>query len=190
MHNLEDDDLSEERLTRVQVVPYDREWSNLYTAEHLELSSLIGTTLCELEHIGSTAVPGLLAKPIIDMMASVETLADSHTLVTLLESHGYHLIETDMRNRLFFRKRSGEQLYQLHVVEQSTWDERKERLMRDYLRAHPDSAAAYGDLKLHLAAEYNEDSLAYTKAKTEFIQSLIDKARAEKGMALIDVWAD
>ena len=189
MHDSEDD-LPRERLKEVQVVPYDRNWPSLYTAERAKLVMLAGPKFCELEHIGSTSVPDLFAKPIIDMMAAIETLDDGSMLVAPLASSGYHLIETGMRNRLFFRKQEGDQAYQLHVVERSTWGDRKERLMRDYLRTHTDAVAAYGDLKRRLAAQHAEDSLAYTKAKTEFIQFLIDKARAEKGLPSSDVWAD
>jgi len=130
-----------------------------------------GDGILELEHIGSTAVPGLRSKPIIDMMAAVRDLRQGLDLAQLLSALGYELIETGMRNRLFLRRRSESQgqAYQLHIVELSTWEQRKERLMRDYLLAHPDAATAYGELKKRLAEEHTENSLAYTRAKTAFI---------------------
>ncbi len=97
-----------------------------------------------------------------------------------------------MRNRLFLRKQaaSSGQVFHLHLVEQATWDERKERLMRDYLLAHPEAAQAYGALKDTLAATYPHDSLAYTQAKTACIQGIIDAARAERSLPPINVWND
>jgi GrpB-like predicted nucleotidyltransferase (UPF0157 family) len=80
--------------------------------------------------------------------------------------------------------------FQLHIVERGTWDERHERLMRDYLLAQPHAAAAYSDLKIRLAREYAMDSLGYTKAKTAFIQDLVDKARAQLDLPSVNVWPE
>ena len=133
-----------EALSRVGVVPYDSAWSERYAAERAHLVSAAGDLILELEHIGSTAVPGLRSKPIIDMMAAVRVLRQGQDLAQLLSVLGYELIATGMRNRLFLRLRSEsqEQAYQLHIVELSTWEQRKERLMRDYLLAHPEAAAS------------------------------------------------
>jgi GrpB-like predicted nucleotidyltransferase (UPF0157 family) len=70
------------------------------------------------------------------------------------------------------------------------WPERNERLLRDYLRAHPPAAQAYGELKQQLALTYAHDSLAYTKAKTAFIQSIMDQARDQLGLPRVDVWEE
>jgi GrpB-like predicted nucleotidyltransferase (UPF0157 family) len=181
-----------EALSRVEVVLYDPVWPERYAAERANLVGAAGDLILELEHIGSTAVPGLRSKPIIDMMAAVRDLRQGQDLAQLLRGLGYELIETGMRNRLFLRQHSEsqKQAYQLHIVELSTWEQRQERLMRDYLLAHPKAAAAYGELKKRLAEEHTEDSLAYTRAKTTFIQDLIDKARAKLGLPSINVWAD
>jgi GrpB-like predicted nucleotidyltransferase (UPF0157 family) len=177
-------------LSRVEVQHYDRRWPDIYAAESAELLSHGDGMILELEHVGSTAVPGLRAKPIIDMMAAVSDLAAGHVLARLLGGRGYRLIETGMKNRLFLRRRSDldGQVFHLHIVEQTTWADRKERLMRDYLIHHPAATKVYGDLKVRLAAQYAEDSLAYTKAKTAFIQHIVDEARAEHGLSRIDVW--
>ena len=180
-----------EALVRVEVVPYDPAWPSRFAAERASLTTAVGSFFTDLEHIGSTSVPGLRAKPIIDMMAAVATLSESGPLVSALQPLGYKLIETGMRNRLFLRKSNAEgQVFQLHVVEQATWPERKERLMRDHLIAHPDEALAYGELKDQLAKQFADESLTYTKAKTDFIQGMVDRARAERGLASVDVWND
>lgn len=172
----------------LKVVPYNPAWPEIYAAERARILS-IAPEFLDFEHIGSTAVPGLRAKPIMDMMASVEGLEGTEGLVARLTELGYTLIETGMRNRLFLRKYpAGDQKYHLHIVEQSTWNTRKERLMRDYLCEHPDEAAAYGALKDGLVDDYKNDSEGYTKAKTAFIQKLIDRARTKLGLPPEDVW--
>lgn len=180
-------DRPSESLDRVEVVDFDVAWSGLYDAERALLLAKIEPPFAAFEHVGSTAIPGLRAKPIIDMMAAAFAMA----LVPPLEALGYKLIETGMRDRLFFRKiaPSG-QMYHLHIVELSTWPVRNERLLRDYLREHPEAALAYGALKNELAMTFVDDSLAYTKAKTAFIQGIIDRARAERGLPAANVWED
>ncbi|NUM45526.1 MAG: GrpB family protein [Anaerolineales bacterium] len=172
----------------LEIAPYNPAWSEIYAAERAHILP-VSPEILDFEHIGSTAVPGLRAKPIIDMMASVERLVGTEGIVARLNELGYELIDTGMRNRLFLRKYpAGEQKYHLHIVEQSTWATRKERLMRDYLREHPAEAAAYGALKDGLVDKYKNDSEGYTKAKTAFIQRVLDQARARLGLPSEDVW--
>jgi len=179
-----------EAIPRVDIVPYDPRWPALYGAEYQLLTSCLPNLLEPIEHIGSTAVPLLSAKPIIDIMAATANLNDFGHAVSPLTAAGYVLIETGMRNRLFFRRRAepSGQLYHLHVVERETWAHRKERIMRDYLIDHPTAAVAYGLLKQDLAKQYTKDSLAYTKAKTEFIQTLLDQAYDRLGRPRINAW--
>jgi GrpB-like predicted nucleotidyltransferase (UPF0157 family) len=172
----------------VEVVPYDPTWPELYEAERAVLLAAT-SQLIALEHVGSTAVPGQAAKPVIDMMAAVESL--QAVRLEPFTSLAYHLIETGMRDRFFLRKRiDNGLLFHLHIVERDTWNERNERLMRDYLLEHPEAVVAYGDLKRQLAQQYPEDSVAYTEAKTAFIQGVIDKARDERGLPRVNVWED
>ena len=181
-----------EAIERVEIVDYDPLWPSHFAMERDILANNITPPFIDHEHIGSTSVPNQRAKPIIDMMASVGTLSDADTIVPQLARLGYVLIETGMKNRLFLRKPASKShpSFQLHIVAKSTWEDRKERLMRDYLREHPDAVAAYGQLKERLAAEFSEDSLAYTRAKTAFIQGLVDRACDARGLPRIDVWTD
>jgi GrpB-like predicted nucleotidyltransferase (UPF0157 family) len=172
----------------VEVVAYDPRWSDIYQAEREVLLSAMWQFVM-VEHVGSTAVPGQAAKPVIDIMVAVEHVGE----VTLapLTALGYHLIDAGFRNRLFLRRfAENGQIFHLHIVEYDTWGERNERLMRDYLLTHPETVKAYGDLKRQLAQQYPEDSLSYTKAKTDFIQDVIDKARDERGLPRVDVWEE
>jgi GrpB-like predicted nucleotidyltransferase (UPF0157 family) len=90
-----------------------------------------------LEHIGSTSVPGLAAKPVIDMMASVRGLQDGRAAQAALAELGYELVATGMPDRLFYQRRAGPGMatHHLHVVAEDSWATRNERLLRDYLRA-------------------------------------------------------
>ena len=176
----------------VEIVAYNPRWADIYAAERESILAATGFQFVDFEHMGSTAIPGQRAKPIIDMMAAVVSLNEVDALILTLNNLGYQLIETGMPKRLFLRKRDEGtgQVFHLHIVEFSTWDERKERLMRDYLLEHPEAVKAYSGLKDSLATTYANDSLAYTKAKTDFIQGIIDKARDGLGLPRIDVWED
>jgi GrpB-like predicted nucleotidyltransferase (UPF0157 family) len=179
------------KATSVEVVAYNPDWSILYKVERDAILATVSDFLV-IEHIGSTAIPGQRAKPIIDMMAAVASLQTIDASLGLLSNIGYQLFDAGMRNRLFLRKEDAgtKQVFHLHIVEHATWDERKERLMRDYLLAHPETVKVYGKLKDDLAAKYTHNSLAYTKAKTEFIQSIMDKVQEARGLPHVDVWED
>lgn len=176
----------------VEVLDYDPNWVELFSTEREVLLASTGNHFVELEHIGSTAIPNQRAKPVIDIMAAIRSLEELDDFLPALNSLNYQLMDAGMSNRYFLRKldKSSGQTFHLHIVELSTWAGRKERLMRDYLLKHPEDVQAYGDLKTQLAAQYHEDSLAYTKAKTNFIQSIIDKVHDELGLPRVDVWED
>ena len=176
----------------VEIVDYDPRWREIFAAEREVLLDRAGRYFVAFEHIGSTAIPGQRAKPVIDMMAAVRQLDALDTFLPELETLGYHLFETGMRDRYFLRKQdtSSGQTFHLHIVEVSSWDERNEHLMRDYLLEHPKEVEAYGELKNNLAQTYSEDSVTYTEAKTEFMQGIVDKARDRLGLPRVDVWED
>lgn len=108
-----------------------------------------------------------------------------------LGGFGYRRIETGMSGRLFYARNAGRRrTHQLHVVDAQTWDVRNERLLRDYLRTNPDAVARYTDLKrdLIVRAVGSANSDEYTRAKTELIQDLTDRARLERGLPPVPVW--
>jgi GrpB-like predicted nucleotidyltransferase (UPF0157 family) len=175
----------------VEVVVYDPNWPIIYEVER---DVLLATTseFVALEHIGSTAIPGQRSKPVIDMMAAVVSLQTIGALLKRLNKLGYSVFEAGMQNRLFLRKQDAQtkQVFHLHIVEHVTWDERKERLMRDYLLAHPEAVEAYGKLKGTLTVQYSDNMEAYTRAKTAFIQDIMDKVMDARGLPRINVWED
>jgi len=168
------------RVTRedVAIAPYDPLWPAFFKEEkeHL-LSCLAGLITGRIEHFGSTAVPGLAAKPVIDMLVEVENLQIARERIApALEAQGYDYF---WRPAMFdgppfyawFIKRNaqGVRTHHIHVVEPHF--EHWERLLfRDYLIAHPDAAAEYAALKLGLAAAHPGDRVAYTRGKTEFVK--------------------
>lgn len=161
-------------MTRVEVVPYDASWPARYDAEADRVRAALGSTLRVVEHVGSTAVPGLAAKPVVDIALSVESF---QTLdVVALEELGYRYVsEYDelLPNRRYFSKPG----YHVHAYEQEHEEFMDYVRFRDYLRTHPEDADLYGQLKLRLASEHAEDREAYQAAKASFVVRLVEMLR-------------
>lgn len=170
----------------IAIVPYDPEWPGrfLKEKEHL-LTCLPRELIGRIEHFGSTAVPGLAAKPIIDMLVEVTSLEETrHRIVPILESQGYDYFwrptwgdDTPPFYAWFIKRdSSGKRTHHIHMVEHhfEHWDR---LLFRDYLIQHPDVAGEYQRLKIHLAAEYPTDRVAYTEGKTDFILRVMERAK-------------
>lgn len=169
----------------ITVAPYDPDWPRLFTDEAAFLRRLL-PCLRALEHIGSTAVPGLAAKPVVDIMGAVDTLDEVPPRLPALATHGYALVETGMRDRIFLQRPG----FNLHVVTLASWPRQKERLLRDALRADPAAAADYAALKRRLAVVHGDDVSAYTRAKTAFVQRIMDEVHDRLGWPREDVWED
>ena len=133
----------------------------------------------QIEHIGSTAIPGLAAKPTIDILIGIRNLEGAGRIIPLLQSAGYVYVpefELDMPERRYFYKgRKVEDDFHLHMVEAGSPFWKRHLAFRDHLRAHPDEVKAYEELKLALAKKFRDDRDGYTEAKTEFI-TRIEKA--------------
>ncbi len=164
----------------VIIVDHDPRWAELYEEERRLISGAIGPWLAGIEHIGSTSVPGLAAKPIIDTMVGVRTLDDACYCIEPLAAVGYVYkpeLEAVMPERRYFNKGPQSNHRHLHMVEVGSPFWQEILLFRDYLRTHPETAAAYAALKRDLAARFDRDREGYTDAKTEFIQSVVLAAR-------------
>ncbi len=175
---------SEKRIVRaerradelVTIHDYDPRWPRLFAAERAEIAHALGDVIA-IEHMGSTAVPGLEAKPIVDVIASVMRLELLDDQVRALARLGYeHLGACGVPGRAYFRKREPYP-FNLHVVqcESSLWDHNL--LFRDYLQAHPDEARRYGSLKRKLAREAGHSLLLYSDRKGRFISRTLERAR-------------
>ena len=165
----------------VVIVEYDPRWPALYEAEASAILGAIGHVIVALEHVGSTSVPGLGAKPIIDILAGVRILADAAQCVEPLRGLGYEYVpeyEAEIPDRRYFRKGPpAGRTHHLHLVEHGGEFWMRHLLFRDYLRAHPEAAQAYDRLKRELAARFGSDRDGYTDAKTEFVRSIEAKTR-------------
>ena len=164
----------------VIIVPYDPFWPVSFQEEAARIKSAVGSLLTSLEHIGSTSVPGLAAKPVIDMLAGLNSLSDTPALVASLSPLGY-VYEPEREQvlpdrRYFSKMKKGLLGYHLHMVEPSTDFYIRHLAFRDYLRAHPDAAAEYAALKIKLSKQYRSDREGYTNAKTAFIKDIENKA--------------
>ena len=169
----------------ITIAPYDPAWPRTYATEATQLRQLL-PLLRDLEHIGSTSVPGLAAKPVIDIMAAVDSLDEVTPHLPALAPHGYAVVDAGMHDRLFLQ-RAG---FNLHIVTLASWPRRKERLMRDALIADPSAATEYAALKRQLALVHGDDLPAYTRAKTAFVQGIMDQIHDRLGWPREDVWDD
>jgi GrpB-like predicted nucleotidyltransferase (UPF0157 family) len=170
---------------KVVIVEYTHEWVTLYEKEKELIQKVIGHIAVAIEQVGSTAVPGLGAKPTIDIMVGLHRLADAEKCLEPLGSIGYEYQpehEASMPERRFFRKGQPpkEQHYHLHMVEKRSDFWKQHLLFRDYLRTHPETTQQYYKLKKELASKYGSNREGYTEAKTSFIESIIAKAKHEQ----------
>jgi GrpB-like predicted nucleotidyltransferase (UPF0157 family) len=169
-------------MDEVEIVNYDPRWPELFDEEAKRLRAILDPSLIVgLEHFGSTAVPGLSAKPIIDILIAVSSLADARaSFVEALRNLDYvYWADNPKQDRMFFVKGmppfGSRRSHHVHVTEPD--GEMWQRLaFRDYLRAHPEQAQTYERLKRRLAAEHQADREAYTDAKSAYVESVMRKA--------------
>lgn len=167
-------------LIPIEIVPYDPHWIALFEEARYGIITAIGPFVSRIEHVGSTSVPGLAAKPIIDVLISVHHLADAPAFLPPLEALGYEYIAKHEavfpQRRYLHRIVDGRRTHHLHIVEPESSFFKEHLLFRDYLRSHPEDAARYAALKYALAEEYRGDRDAYTDGKSDFIQGILMKA--------------
>ncbi len=169
-------------MDEVEIVDYDPRWPALFDEEaHRLRATLDPSLIMGLEHFGSTAVPNLSAKPIIDILIAVRSLADAQApFIEGLRNLDYvYWADNPRKDRMFFVKGmppfGSRRSHHVHVTE--TRGEMWQRLaFRDYLRAHPEEARTYEQLKRRLATEHPADREAYTDAKSAYIESVMRKA--------------
>jgi len=159
----------------IHIVPYDPNWVQKFEEEKVLIQNTIGPWITGgINHIGSTSIPGLSAKPIIDIMVGVESLEASKPCIDLLAKIDYQYFPYKTDQMHWFCKPSPEhRTHHLHIVE-TNGEQYKARLaFRDYLIAHPDKAAEYETLKKGLAEKFKDDREAYTQAKADFVKEVL-----------------
>lgn len=165
---------------QVALHAYDPSWPAAYAVERARLLALLPGVFIDLRHIGSTAVPGLCAKPIIDILAGVESMAIVASMAEPVCTFGYttsaEFNATLLDRRWFMRWANGRRTHHLHMVvhDSRAWHEHLR--FRDALRAQPDLAARYAALKTRLAERYATDREAYTEAKAAFVRRVSETA--------------
>jgi GrpB-like predicted nucleotidyltransferase (UPF0157 family) len=167
-------------MSSVIVSAYSTEWPNLFCAVRAELLPVFAPTVVEVEHIGSTSVPGLVAKPVIDVLLGAHSLLDIESKISLLNELGYQYVskyERELPMRRYFVKSSATSLrIHLHAVQLDSKLWQNHLTFRDALRTDANLRARYQSLKLHLAQVFGDDKSAYTAAKDPFIQSVLTAA--------------
>lgn len=167
--------------TRVEVIPYDPSWPQVFASEALAIKGALGDNCCAVHHVGSTAVPGLAAKPIIDIIPVVRDIMQVDAATAHMQHLGYEALgENGMLFRRFFKK-SG---FNVHVYEQNSGEIDRCILFRDWMREHKEDQEAYSELKHSLAKEFAYDINRYCFGKDAFVAS-IDKKTEFCGLRLV-----
>jgi GrpB-like predicted nucleotidyltransferase (UPF0157 family) len=163
----------------VTIVAYDEAWPNTFIRIRARLAPVVETDGARIEHVGSTAVPGLAAKPIVDVDVVVPSASDFETVTDRLGALGY-APEGDMgiAGRLAFAPPSGQPHHHLYVVVDGSPPHRDHVDLRDYLRSHPAEIERYAARKRELADLARNDPVMYTAAKAEIIRELLARARS------------
>jgi len=159
---------------RIELTEYNPEWPAVFEAESARIRAACGSALVAVEHIGSTALPGIAAKPVLDLMLGVLRLEDADELAAPMRALGYEYAgRYEAFGRFSFVLRvHGRRVSHAHgfVMDGAHW--RRHLFFRDHLRSHPEAAARYESLKRKLAARYEDDREAYSDGKTPFLRSI------------------
>jgi len=162
----------------VRVVAYDRSWPARFAAWRERLAGPLGPAARRIEHVGSTSVPGLAAKPIVDIQVSVPDLGDEDRYAPACEAAGLQLRFRDDEHRYFQPPPGQPREVHVHVCQQAGGWERQHLLFRDYLRAAADAREAYAAAKREAARLWADQQAAYGEAKSDVILDLLDRAEA------------
>ncbi len=165
----------------VLIDDYDTAWAGEFRGVGSSLREALGDAARRIDHIGSTSVAGLAAKPIIDVQVSVRSLEPMRAYLPQLEALGYVWRgDSPEKTKRYFRETPGRRRTHIHVRRQGSWHEQYALLFRDYLRLHVEDQGAYETVKRQLAARHPRDRQAYTDAKSDIFWEVIRRA---------DLWA-
>jgi len=157
----------------IVIVDYDAGWPGRYMAHRDRVARALGPTARSIEHIGSTAVPGLAAKPIIDLLVAVQDLDEESLMVPAMQSAGYHLRVREPGHRMF---RTPERDVHIHVWQHSDPELSRYLRFRDRLRASAEDRRAYEQLKRELATRQWDDMNQYADANSQLIEQILSRA--------------
>jgi len=166
---------------RTFLVPHDPRWAQLFDGERQRLSSTLGAEALKIEHIGSTAIPGMCAKPVIDMLAVVADVGAIDARDAQMRALGYESMgEFGIAGRRYLRRdnSAGERTHQVHAFQRGSPHVRRHLAFRDFMRAHAEPAEQYAALKRRLADAHPNDIEAYMDGKDGFIKEMEARALA------------
>ncbi|MGB3534947.1 MAG: GrpB family protein [Microcoleaceae cyanobacterium] len=165
---------------KVEVVPYNPEWQDLFKTEAEQWFNLLNSNVIAIHHIGSTAIPNIHAKPIIDLLIEVKDIHQIDNFNSAIAVKNYHIMgEYGIPDRRFFRKHNnaGIRTHHIHIFFKDSPQIKRHLAFRDYMITHSEDAHKYSQLKQELALKYPEDIESYMDGKDQFIQD-IDKIAA------------
>lgn len=168
-------------MMRVEVVPHDPRWRDAFEAEAKQVADALGENVVAVHHVGSTAIPDIYAKPVVDLLVEVGDIDEVDGRSPSMESLGYEVMgEYGIQGRRYFRKddREGIRTHHVHAFEAGSAEVVRHLAFRDYMLAHPADAQRYSELKRKLAEEHPQSMDAYIDGKDGFIKE-IDRRAAQ-----------
>lgn len=168
---------------KIEIVPYEKYWVDLFKDEASRIQKALGECLKEIYHIGSTSIPGMPAKPVIDMMLLLDNIDDIFFISEKLTQLNYDSIQRQIIPHVsFFTKRQDSTIrFHLHLHERGSPQIKRHVNFRDYVIQHPDVAHDYARLKIQLAAQFADDAYSYVSGKDKLVQEIDAKAKLWAG---------
>ncbi|HEX8395962.1 MAG TPA: GrpB family protein [Pyrinomonadaceae bacterium] len=166
-------------MRKVEIVPHDPRWQEAFEAEAKQVASALGENVIAVHHIGSTAIPNIYAKPVIDLLVEVRDITEVDGRSSAMESLDYEAKgEFGIPGRRYFRKdnREGIRTHQIHAFETGSAEVKRHLAFRDYMIANPEDAQRYSELKRRLAEEHPQSIDGYMDGKDGFIKEIDRKA--------------
>lgn len=161
----------------IEVVPYDPNWPKQFETEALLIKPIFTDNFVAIYHVGSTAIPGMSAKPTIDIILEVKDINLVDACNNQMEVAGYEAWgEYKIPGRRFFVKGFDKRTHHVHTFQTGSFDIARHLYFRDYLIAHPVDAKAYADLKIKLAKQFSDNRRAYVENKQDYVKQLEEKA--------------
>lgn len=164
-------------MRKVEVCSYSKKWSYMFTEEVEKLKLIFGNEIVEIHHIGSTSVPGLSAKPIIDIMPIVSNINQIDKYNQEMQAIGYEPKgENGIPGRRYFQKGGDNRSHHVHIYQIGSYEIIRHLAFRDYLQTHPNEKKSYGELKEKLAKQFPYDIESYIRGKEHLVREIEVKA--------------
>lgn len=164
-------------MRKVEVLPHQVEWSNMFRDENRKITNVFEKEILNVFHIGSTAIPNIKAKPVIDIMVEVINIENVDNFNNDMKQLGYEALgENGIPNRRFFKKGGDNRTHHVHIFEQGNEEISRHLRFRDYMIAHPEEAMKYSQLKEYLAEKFPNNIEKYIEGKNNYIKEIDNKA--------------